>query len=227
MGRDEQIEEREVLDSIFPDEIADISDTEFRISITLDIPDDKEEPPVVLLTVRYPEDYPDKEPYLDISAPQNAVPHPLFSVADEKEQLLAALQEPIRENLGMAMVFTLVSALKEEAELLIVGRREAVAKVREEALLAVEREENKKFQGTPVTRETFLSWREGFIREMDELRQKEEDERLAELKKNKTKDPAKLTGRELWEGGLAGKADEEGDEDDVPADELSKLKVEA
>ena len=74
-----------MLDSIFPDEITDISDTEYRVSITLDIPDedggtaaaaDAEEdapsPPVMLLTVRYPEDYPDKEPHLDLSAPQNA-----------------------------------------------------------------------------------------------------------------------------------------------------------
>jgi len=54
MGRDEQIEEREVLDSIFPEEItgapdlspsgiaqltdpADISQTSYRISIALDI----------------------------------------------------------------------------------------------------------------------------------------------------------------------------------------------
>ena len=38
MGRDEQVEEREVLDSIFPDEITDVSDTAYRISVTLDIP---------------------------------------------------------------------------------------------------------------------------------------------------------------------------------------------
>ena len=54
MGRDEQIEEREVLDSIFPDEItgnigvtrfdayadkllADISDSSYRVSIALDV----------------------------------------------------------------------------------------------------------------------------------------------------------------------------------------------
>jgi len=38
MGREEQREEREVLDSIFPDEIQDVSDTEYRITIALDVP---------------------------------------------------------------------------------------------------------------------------------------------------------------------------------------------
>ncbi|KAL9047153.1 MAG: hypothetical protein Q9206_006881 [Seirophora lacunosa] len=38
MGREEQIEEREVLDSIFPDEITDINETSFRIAIEPDIP---------------------------------------------------------------------------------------------------------------------------------------------------------------------------------------------
>ena len=54
MGRDEQVEEREVLDSIFPDEITgpcqvqlytqppddrtlDLSETSYRISIALDV----------------------------------------------------------------------------------------------------------------------------------------------------------------------------------------------
>ncbi|KLU83615.1 RWD domain-containing protein, partial [Magnaporthiopsis poae ATCC 64411] len=75
MGREEQVEEREVLESIFPDEITDISETEFRVSITLDVPgedDGEAEPPVLLLTVQYPEEYPDKPPRLDLAAPQNS-----------------------------------------------------------------------------------------------------------------------------------------------------------
>ncbi|KAL1875296.1 hypothetical protein VTK73DRAFT_10193 [Phialemonium thermophilum] len=230
MGRDEQIEEREVLSSIFPDEINDISETEYRISIKLDLPeDDENEPPVMVLSVRYPEEYPDKPPILDLSAPQNATPHPYFSVANEKDELLASLEPTIEENLGMAMIFTLVSALKEAAEQRIAERRDAAAREHEEALLAAEREENKKFHGTPVTRETFLRWREGFLREMEEARQREEEQRAAELKKARVKEPVKLTGRQLWERGLAGKggADEEEDdeEEDVPTEAVEKLTV--
>ncbi|KAL2020181.1 hypothetical protein VTK56DRAFT_8705 [Thermocarpiscus australiensis] len=225
MGREEQIEEREVLNSIFPEEITDLSEHEFRISITLDIPDDDAEPPVMLLTVRYPEEYPDKAPLLDLSAPQNAVPHQYLNIADDKHQLLQGLEATIEENLGMAMVFTLVSALKEAAEQLVVERREAAAKAHEAAIIAAEHEENKKFHGTPVTRETFLKWRESFLKEMEEARIREEEERAAELKKARIKEPARLTGKQLWERGLAAGYQEDGDEDGVPTDDVQKLKV--
>lgn len=125
------------------------------------------------------------------------------------------LDAVIEENMGMAMVFTLVSTLKESAEQLVAERREAAVKEQEEASLAAEREENKKFHGTQVTPETFLKWREGFLKEMEEERAREEEERVAELKKARVKEPVKLTGRQLWEGGLAGKDDhEDGDDDD-------------
>ena len=83
MGREEQQEEREVLDSIFPEEITDISETEYRISMELDIPtrDDDDEPPVILLNVRYGEAYPDEAPMLDITAPPNAPKHEHLDIA--------------------------------------------------------------------------------------------------------------------------------------------------
>ncbi|KAI1410778.1 RWD-domain-containing protein [Hypoxylon sp. FL1857] len=231
MGREEQVEEREVLDSIFPDEITDISDTEYRISIKLDLPDDDHngddeapEPPTLVLYVRYPENYPDEAPILDLSPPQNATPHPHFSVAADKDQLLKGLEDTIQENIGMAMIFTLVTTLKEEAEQLITKRKEETAKAHEEALLAAEREENKKFHGTPVTPETFMKWREGFLKEMEEKQRKEEEEKLAELKKAKVKEPVRLTGRQLWERGLVGKGDDE-DEDSIPTEQVQELKI--
>lgn len=183
----------------------------------------------MLLTVRYPEDYPDKAPHLDL-APGNddndTTKHPLFSVADDKDALLASLAPVIDENLGMAMVFTLVTTLKEEAEQLAVRRREAVLRAHEEALLAAEREENKKFHGEPVTRESFLRWRDGFFAEMEDQRRREEEERLAEMKKARVRDPARLTGRQLWERGLA-KGEDLEEEDAAPAEEMEKLKVSA
>ncbi|KAI1814732.1 RWD-domain-containing protein [Poronia punctata] len=230
MGKEEQVEEREVLDSIFPEEITDISENEYRITVKLNPPEDNNdeeplEPPTLILHVRYPDDYPDVAPILDISAPANAPPHPLFSVSGDKEQLLKGLDDTVQENLGMAMVFSLVTTLTELAEQLMAERKDAVERVREEALLAAEREENKKFHGTPVTPETFLKWREGFMREMEEERQREEEERLAELKKAKIKEAPKLTGRQLWERGLVGKIEEE--DDDVPVEQVEKLKIAA
>ncbi|KAI1807657.1 RWD-domain-containing protein [Daldinia bambusicola] len=231
MGREEQVEEREVLDSIFPDEITDISETEYRISIKLDLPDDESdgasEPPTLILHVRYPESYPDEAPILDLSPPQNAAPHPHFAVSADKERLLKGLDDAIQENLGMAMVFTLVTTLKEEAEQLIADRRADAARAREEAILAAEREENKKFHGTPVTPETFMKWREGFLKEMEEKQRREEEEKLAELKKAKVKEPVRLTGKQLWERGLAGKGDEGEDDEGIPTEQVEKMKIEA
>ncbi|KAI1826481.1 RWD-domain-containing protein [Xylaria intraflava] len=230
MGREEQIEEREVLDSIFPDEITDVSDTEYRITVKLNPPeenydDEAPEPPTVILHVKYPEAYPDEAPELDLSAPPNVPPHPRFSVAADKAKLLKGLEETIQESLGMAMVFTLVTTLTEHAEQLMTDRKEADDREREEVLLAAEREENKKFHGTMVTTETFLNWRDRFMREMEERRQREEEERLAALKKAKIKEPVKLTGKQLWERGLAGKEDEEDDE--ALPEQVEKLNVTA
>jgi hypothetical protein len=126
----------------------------------------------------------------------------------------------------MAMVFTLYSSLKEAAEQLIQDRKAAEEKAREEEQLAAEREENKKFHGTPVTPETFMKWREGFLKEMEEKRLREEEERLAEMKKARIKEPVRLTGRQLWERGLAGKGEEEEEEEGL-ADGVEQLKVEA
>jgi hypothetical protein len=199
--------------------------------IKLDIPGeedlDESEKPSFLLQVRYPDEYPDKAPHLDILAPPNAFTHDHFNVADDREQLLAGLTETIEENIGIAMIFTIVSALKEAAEQLVQDRKDAEAKVHEEAALAAEREENKKFQGTPVNPETFMKWREGFLKEMEEQRLREEEERLAELKKAKVKEPVKLTGKQLWERGLAGKVDEGDEDDDVPTEGVEALTVEA
>jgi hypothetical protein len=129
--------------------------------------------------------------------------------------------------MGMAMVFTLVSALKENAEDLMTERANAAQAEMDKVAAKAEEEENKKFQGTPVNRETFLEWHAKFQKEIEEeeLRQKEEKE-AEDKKKRSNKDDKKLTGRELWERGLAGKGDyeEEGD-DALPA--VEKLKVTA
>lgn len=180
----------------------------------------------MVLTVRYPEDYPDKPPSLELAPAPNAPPHEFINIAEDRLQLLEGVQETIEENLGMAMIFTVVSTLKDAAEQLAVERRDAAIKVQEEAAQAAEREENKKFQGTPVNRETFLKWRNDFMQELEEQRIREEDEKAAEMKKARIKEPVKLTGKQLWERGLAKGGDEdlEGD-DDMPVEEVQKLTV--
>lgn len=131
--------------------------------------------------------------------------------------------------MGMAMIFTLVSTLKDNAEQLIAERQAAARHVQEQRVLALEREENKKFHGTPVNPETFMSWREGFRKEMEELRVKEEEaDEAAEKKKNRGKETiVQLTGKQLWERGLVGKVDEDEDYEDMPTEGVKDIKLEA
>ncbi|KAJ6004459.1 hypothetical protein N7499_000527 [Penicillium canescens] len=229
MGREDQIEEREVLDSIFPDEITDISETSYRVSISLDVPEydgDESEMPVIILEVSYPEAYPDVAPDLNISSPHDAPKHPRLDVQEDRDQLLQSLEPTIEENIGMAMVFTLVSALKENAETLITERANAVQAEKDKVAAKREEEENRKFHGTPVTVESFLEWSAKFKKEIEEEETRLREEKEADDKKKKTavKEEKKLTGRQLWEKGLAGKGDYDEDDDDaMPA--IDKLKV--
>ncbi|KAK3669502.1 Protein gir2 [Recurvomyces mirabilis] len=230
MGRDEQREEREVLDSIFPDEIQDISETEYRVSITLDVKkgEEDDEDPVIILSVRYPDAYPDEAPALDITAPPNAPKYAHLDVQVDKARLLGSLGPTIEESMGMAMVFTLVSTLKDSAELLVSERQQAIQALLDIESAKAEAEENRKFEGEKVTRETFLAWRDKFKQEMaDEAARKQAEAEAEEKKKRGKAEEKKLSGKQLWERGLAGKVmdeDEEEDGDDA-LEGMQKLKV--
>ena len=127
--------------------------------------------------------------------------------------------------MGMAMVFTLVSTLKDSAELLISERQKAVQAHREFEAAKAEEEENRKFHGEAVTKQSFMAWREKFRKEMEEERQRAEETALAEQKKKGVKEEKKLTGRQLWERGLAKGVDE--DEGDDAVEGVQQLKIEA
>lgn len=233
MGIEEQKEEREILESIYPDEIADVSETEFRISIALDVPSDRGdddedyEPPTIILNVQYPPDYPDEAPRLDISTPPNAPKHEYLDIQEDKARLLSSLSDTMTENLGMAMIFTLVSTLKDGAELLISERANAQQALAEIEAQKIEEEENRKFQGEAVTRESFLAWREKFRKEMADEEQRRVEEKEAEDKRKRIKEEKKLSGKELWVQGLAGKVDVEEDDGTDALEGLGKLKIEA
>ena len=230
MGREEQKEEREVLDSIFPDEIQDVSASEYRVSIALDVnkSDEDETPdPVILLNIRYPEAYPDEAPRLDITQPPNAPRYDHLDIQNDKARLLEALGPTIEESMGMAMVFALVSALKDAAELLVSERLQAIQAVKDVESAKAEEEENRKFEGEKVTRESFLAWREGFQREMaDEAARRVAEVEAEEKKKRGAREERKLTGKQLWQRGLAGNTvEEDEDEGDDALEGVQKLRV--
>lgn len=92
------------------------------------------------------------------------------------------------------------------------------------AVRKAEEEENKKFFGTKVTKERFIEWLAKFKVEMAEKEKQRKEEEEAEEKKKgggaaksaaaaARNEEKKMTGKELWERGLAGKeVDVEGED---------------
>ncbi|KAI5780488.1 putative RWD domain protein [Geopyxis carbonaria] len=222
MSNDEQIEEIEVLQSIYPDELTILSPTSFRIQLVLDpppTPNNTEEsaPPILLLHVSYPPTYPDAAPDLDITLDPSTPGTAALSFPGDKAPLLETLSSVIDENLGMAMVFTLASSLKDAAEALIGERASQKERERESVQRREEEKEMEKFRGEMVTREKFLEWREKFVAEMEEARraakEAEEEERGRKPGATPAVKEKKLTGKEMWERGLVGEAGDDEEEE--------------
>ena len=144
--------------------------------------------------------------------------HPFLNFSEVRPLLLEYASEIAEEQIGIAMIFNIHASLKERAEDLIRDRVEEKRQVHTRAIEEAEREENRKFEGTPVTLETFLEWRDRFRQEMAdaEKRRQEEATQGEQQKVKKAKEEVRLTGRQLWERGLVGKtADEEEDADNA------------
>lgn len=127
----------------------------------------------------------------------------------------------------MAMIFSLVSTLKDSAELLIQERRTAAQALKEVEAAKAEEEENKRFHGTAVTRESFLEWRGEFRVEMAKKEKQKQEEKEAEdrRKRGGKVEEKKLTGRQIWESGLAGKVEEDDEEVADAASAVDNLKL--
>ncbi len=170
----------------------------------------------------YPEQYPDVAPHLELSAPPNAPKEDHLDIHADKGRLLASLEPIIDENLGMAMIFTVISSLKDAAEQLIAERQGSARADKEAEAAMAEEEENRKFQGRAVTRESFLEWRTNFRFELEQEEERKVQEREAEDKRKRIKPEERLSGRQLWERGLVGKVDED---DEELADDIANLNV--
>ncbi|AAS54534.1 AGR045Wp [Eremothecium gossypii ATCC 10895] len=109
--------------------------------------------------------------------------------------------------LGIQMCFALISSIKEDAESWFQKELERREKEHERQLRERELEEQKKFRGTKVTHESYMSWRASFRQELG-LDERDQERRMqAHL--------GRLSGRQIFEEGLAGEEDVEAGEDDI------------
>ncbi|CAG8530110.1 17661_t:CDS:2 [Racocetra fulgida] len=136
---------------------------------------------------------------------------------NEHDKFYTDLINMARDSIGMAMVFTLTSFLKDSLTTFVVERQEQRKKAEEDRIRKEIEAEHAKFQGTKVTVASFLEWKENFEREIAE---KERNTKSLALLKKEEMRKNKLTGRQLFEHDQAlAKSDATFmDEDDVAVD---------
>lgn len=182
--KEEQNNEIEALDSIYCGEMEILTNEPFHVFVipvkSDDYGDETEAGLSCRLKFEYTPSYPEELPLLDIEETVR------LEESDE-EQLTQHLKQQAEENLGMVMVFTLVSAAQEWLNIKSDEIRRTAELKEQQRLQEEEEAEMKRFEGTRVTTETFIIWKQKFEQEMGINIKKEKDE------KNR-----KLTGRELF-----------------------------
>ncbi|GBB90898.1 hypothetical protein RclHR1_00180036 [Rhizophagus clarus] len=187
--KEEQEQELEVLKSIYPDEFEEISEGEFRIRLE---PEEQDSitPLTLALHIKYTPTYPEEVPEISIETIDGSID------TDEHEKLYSGLMNVAQDSLGMAMVFTLSSLLKDLLTSFVVEREEKRKKEEEDKIKKQIEAEQAKFQGTKVTIASFLEWKENFEKELEE--KEKATKSLAIIKKEEAK-KSKPTGRQLFE----------------------------
>lgn len=225
----EQAQEIEVLQLIYPDELVLHSKTHYSIVVALDTDSERKYKVQldVKYTPKYPEELPnlevsvpqkiyeeesdgeyqdsDEEEEDDDTSSVNSLLKIIFTEniefnAEDLKKLEQKAYDEAAENLGLPSVFSIVASLKDNAEELFSEKVAQAQKEHDQKELEKEMENQKKFIGTKVTRESYMEWRARFRKEMGwDTR---EEERLKQLH------GGKMTGKEIFEKGL-GKEEEE------------------
>ncbi|XP_038981230.1 RWD domain-containing protein 1 [Phoenix dactylifera] len=219
----EQEMEIEALQAILMDDIKEIDSTESGLStnnrcfqIVLSPQDDDMDesnytPVKLALIFSHSEKYPDEPPLLNIKSVRGIKSEDL-SVLKEK------FEKEMAENLGMAMIYTLVTSAKEWlsekfGHEVVAEDSEVTDTVKDDIIVP---------HGEPVTVETFIAWRERFEAELALERAKlMPDSALAAPKEKK------LSGRQWFESGrhtakgaaAVAEGSEEEDEEDIDLDD--------
>lgn len=198
--KEEQQNELEALEAIYSDEFKLIEEAKcFEISVFSEHDEDEDIKFSACIEFKYVEYYPDEGPIIEVRS--------LTGLDDSNVTTLEGiLKQQIEENLGMVMVFTLVSEAQEFLNQTVENRKKEKEAEKLRKIKEAEKAELAKITGTPVTYENFMAWKLNFYKQT-----------ICDVK-NETKE--KLTGRQLFEQNeLLGTSDEAFLKDDVQVDE--------
>lgn len=181
--QEEQTNEIIVLNSIYGDEMTILSEEPYEFEIDVkysDYEDRTENPPFLVIYCKYTEKYPDEVPIIAIDKKENL---PESEVNQLKEYLINLAEK----NIGTVMIYTLITAAQDWINDFEDNAKKQVALEKEKKAKIEADNERKKFEGTQVTKETFLKWKLNF----DAERNISKTQEITEKSK-------KLTGRELF-----------------------------
>ncbi|KAG0360952.1 ubiquitin-conjugating enzyme/RWD-like protein [Gamsiella multidivaricata] len=186
--KEEQANELEALQSIYPDEYEEISSDPGEFTILI-VPDeqDGDDTYTLKLHVKYTETYPDSLPEFSLDFEEGELEQEDF------DTIMKKVTESAEEAIGMGMVFSMASTAKDALTEIIqvnMARRE---KEEHEQLQREMEEEERKRAGTKVTVEVFMKWKTAFDAEMAEK------ERIEKGLKKEDPKALKPTGRQLFE----------------------------
>ncbi|XP_077211376.1 ubiquitin-conjugating enzyme family protein [Tasmannia lanceolata] len=215
--------EIEALQAILMDDIEEIDPSDsglitnnrcFQITLSPqeeDVDESAYTPVQLALIFSHTEKYPDEPPLLNVKSLRGIN-------AEDLKSLKEKLEQEASENLGMAMVYTLVTSAQEW-----LGEKFAYnAQIEEPEEDDTAKDDIIVPHGEPVTVETFLAWRERFEAELALERAKLMPESALLAPKEK-----KLAGRQWFESGRAvakgaapvAEGSEEEDEEDIDFDD--------
>ncbi|CCH58199.1 hypothetical protein TBLA_0A04030 [Henningerozyma blattae CBS 6284] len=236
---EEQVQELEVLQSIYPDEFTILNETypniHFQIDIKLELDTEIElkKEHIISVDIQLPETYPDVAPILSLDPQEISLKEEESDSESEDEdevefdehgniviskvqdfgskihfkdhvnELLVTIEEQIETDMliGMQMCFALISTIKENCEQWFQDELKTLEKAWERETEKREQEEQAKFNGTKVTKESYLEWRAAFRNEL----KIDERDNIRRLKAHNDK----LTGKQMFEQGVAGTIEDE------------------
>jgi hypothetical protein len=184
---EEQKNEIEALESIYSNELQILSTDPrpcFQLEVQSQCTNDNCENVSCVIQFTYLNKYPDVIPAMEIVSSENMED-------DTIAEVTAFMTQLAEENVGTVMVFTIISGVQEKLTQIVESVEERRIAEKERLVREIEEAEQKRFEGTRVTIESFLVWKTKFDTELAEIRRQK-------FGKEDASGPKKLSGKELF-----------------------------